>query len=179
MGIALSGVHPGLWREITTRAEELGYESVWLPEHLVLPAVMTGSPHDGHAHPPIPPQTPIYDAIVYLSYLAGLTSTIRLGTYVYNIGLRHPFVSARAAATIDIISNGRFDFGVGARWLRQEWEAVGLDFVTAWRTSRRQCAHSAHCGSTTDAKAVHRSPRVRRQHRQTTSAGLPRRVSTD
>ena len=130
VGIALGGVHPGLWREITTRAEELGYESVWLPEHLVLPEVMTGSPQDGHAHPPIPPQTPVYDAIVYLSYLAGLTSTIRLGTYVYNIGLRHPFVSARAAATIDIISEGRFDFGVGASWLRQEWDAVGLDFDT-------------------------------------------------
>ena len=106
VGIALSGVHPGLWREITTRAEELGYESVWLPEHLVLPEVMTGSPHDGHAHPPIPPQTPIYDAIVYLSYLAGLTNTIRLGTYVYNIGLRHPFVSARAAG------NAKLQIGV-------------------------------------------------------------------
>lgn len=91
---------------------------------------MSGSPHHGDTHPPIPPQTPMFDAIGYLSYLAGLTSTIGLGTYVYNIGLRHPFVSARAATTLDIVSGGRFDFGVGASWLREEWDAVGLDFGT-------------------------------------------------
>lgn len=129
-GIPLGGVHPGLWRELTVAAEELGYESVWLPEHLVLPSVMSGSPHHGQSHPPIPPQTPMFDAIAYLSYLAGLTQTIRLGTYVYNIGLRHPFISARAATTLDIVSSGRFDFGVGASWLREEWDAAGLDFST-------------------------------------------------
>jgi probable F420-dependent oxidoreductase len=129
-GIPLGGVHPGLWRELTVRAEELGFESVWLPEHLVLPATMSGSPHDGASHPPIPAQTPMHDAIGYLSYLAGQTSTIRLGTYVYNIGLRHPFVSARAATTLDIVSGGRFDFGIGASWLREEWDAAGLDFTT-------------------------------------------------
>ena len=117
-----------MWRELTVRAEQLGYESVWLPEHLVLPATMSGSPHHGDSHPPIPPQTPMYDAIAYLAYLAGQTSTIRFGTYVYNIGLRHPFVSARAATTLDIVSGGRFDFGIGASWLREEWDAVGLDF---------------------------------------------------
>ena len=119
-----------MWRELTVRAEQLGYESVWLPEHLVLPATMSGSPHHGDSHPPIPPQTPMYDAIAYLAYLAGQTSTIRFGTYVYNIGLRHPFVSARAATTLDIVSGGRFDFGIGASWLREEWDAVGLDFDT-------------------------------------------------
>ncbi len=129
-GIPLGGVHPGLWPELTVRAEELGYESVWLPEHLVLPATMSGSPHQGDSHPPIPPQTPMYDAIAYLAFLAGQTSTIRFGTYVYNIGLRHPFVSARAAATLDIVSGGRFEFGIGASWLREEWDAVGLDFAT-------------------------------------------------
>lgn len=61
IGIPLGGVHPGLWRELAVRADELGYESVWLPEHLVLPATMSGSPHHGDSHPPIPPQTPMYD----------------------------------------------------------------------------------------------------------------------
>lgn len=130
IGIPLGGVHPGLWRDLTVRAEELGFESVWLPEHLVLPAAMSGSPHHGADHPPIPPQTPMYDATTYLAYLAGQTSTIRFGTYVYNIGLRHPFVSARAATTLDIVSAGRFEFGIGASWLREEWDALGLDFAT-------------------------------------------------
>lgn len=127
-GIPLARAHPGLWPELTQRAEELGFESIWLPEHLVLPVTMSGSPHDGDSHPPIPPQTPVFDALNYLSFLAARTRNIRLGTYVYNIGLRHPFVSARAAATLDIVSAGRFDFGVGASWLREEWDAVGLDF---------------------------------------------------
>ncbi|MGH3958194.1 TIGR03619 family F420-dependent LLM class oxidoreductase [Mycobacterium sp.] len=127
-GIPLARAHPGLWPDLTKRAEGLGFESVWLPEHLVLPTAMSGSPHHGDSHPPIPPQTPVFDALNYLSFLAAQTGSIRLGTYVYNIGLRHPFVSARAAATLDIVSSGRFDFGVGASWLREEWDAIGLDF---------------------------------------------------
>jgi probable F420-dependent oxidoreductase len=129
-GIPLGGVHPGLWPELTKRAEELGFESVWLPEHLVLPVTMSGSPHHGDDHPPVPPETPMFDALNYLSFLAAQTNTIRLGTYVYNIGLRHPFVSARAATTLDIVSAGRFEFGIGVSWLREEWDAVGLDFAT-------------------------------------------------
>ena len=129
-GITLARAHWSLWPELTRRGDELGFESVWLPEHLVLPVTMAGSPHRGEDHPPIAPQTPVFDAMGYLSFLAGQTQNIRLGTQVYNIGLRHPFVSARAAATLDIVSSGRFDFGVGASWLREEWDAVGLDFAT-------------------------------------------------
>lgn len=129
-GISLAGAHPSLWPKLTQRADELGFESVWIPEHLVLPVTMAGSPHHGDDHPPIPPQTPVFDALNYLSFLAGQTEKIRFGTQVYNIGLRHPFISARAAATLDIVSSGRFEFGVGASWLREEWDAVGLDFST-------------------------------------------------
>jgi probable F420-dependent oxidoreductase len=71
---------------------------------------------------------PVFDALAYLAYLAALTSRIRLGTYVYNIGLRHPFSTARAAATVDVLSGGRLILGIGASWLRSEWEATGLDF---------------------------------------------------
>jgi probable F420-dependent oxidoreductase len=129
-GVALARANPSRWSELTVRAEQLGFESVWIPEHLVLPVRMAGSPHAGDDHPPIPPQIPVFDALNYLSYLAAQTSSIRLGTNVYNIGLRHPFVSARAAATLDVLSGGRFEFGVGASWLREEWDAVGLDFDT-------------------------------------------------
>ena len=67
---------------------------------------------------------------MYLSFLAARTERIRFGTQVYNIGLRHPFTTARAVATLDVVSGGRLDLGVGASWLRAEWEAVGLDFDT-------------------------------------------------
>jgi probable F420-dependent oxidoreductase len=129
-GISLARAHPSLWSKLTQRADELGFESVWIPEHLVLPVKMAGSPHHGDDHPPIPPQTPVFDALSYLSFLAGQTENIRFGTQVYNIGLRHPFISARAAATLDIVSSGRFEFGVGASWLCEEWEAMQLDFST-------------------------------------------------
>ncbi len=60
-------------------------------------------------------------------------SQIRFGTHVYNIGLRHPFAVARAVTTLDVVSGGRAEFGVGASWLEAEWDAVGLDFATRGR----------------------------------------------
>ena len=130
IAVSLGDVHPARWREVAELADDLGYESLWVPEHLVFPVTMAGSPRAGHDHPPVPSDTPVFDAFAYLAYLAGRTRRIRLGTHVYNIGLRHPFVSARAAATLDIVSDGRFEFGVGASWLREEWDAAGLDFAT-------------------------------------------------
>ncbi len=132
-GLTLGRVNPSIWPALTVEAERLGYESVWMPEHLVLPVHMAGSPHDGADHPPIPSSTPVFDVMAYAGFLAGQTTVIRFGTQVYNIGLRHPFVSARGAATVDILSGGRFEFGVGASWLREEWDAAGLDFSTRGR----------------------------------------------
>src|SRR5262249_25092263 len=109
-------------------ADRLGFESLWMPEHLVVPLAASGSPHHGSDHPPIPSNVPMYDVFTYLSHIAAVTTRIRLGTHVYNIRLRHPFVTARAATTLDVLSNGRLNLGIGASWLREEWEAVGLDF---------------------------------------------------
>ena len=61
------------------------------------------------------------------TWCAGMTQTVRLGTFVYLLGIRHPFISARAFATADVISQGRVEVGIGAGWLRSEWEAIGLD----------------------------------------------------
>ncbi len=126
--ISLGQLNPNSWVDVTEEADRLGFDSVWIPEHLVLPLAATGSPHHGQDHPPIPPDIPVFDALGYLSFLAARTTRIRLGTQVYNIGLRHPFVTARAVATLDVLSRGRVDFGVGASWLKAEWDAVGLDF---------------------------------------------------
>jgi probable F420-dependent oxidoreductase len=133
IGIALGGVRSRLWTEVTEAADRLGYESVWMPEHLVLPVDMGGSPFDGAAHPPVPSNIPVFDPFTYLGYLAGRTSQIRFGTHVYNIGLRHPFVVARAVLTLDVVSGGRAEFGVGASWLEAEWQAMGLDFASRGR----------------------------------------------
>jgi probable F420-dependent oxidoreductase len=132
-GIALGAMNPIGFVDATIEAERLGYESVWLPEHLVFPIEMSRSPHPGENVPPVPPTTPIFDCFAYLSYLAGRTERVRLGTHVYNLGLRHVFVAARAIQTLDIVSGGRAEIGIGASWLEEEWIATGLDFTSRGR----------------------------------------------
>jgi len=132
-GVALGLLRPELHVEVALEAERLGFESVWLPEHLVFPLNLQGSPHPGADQPPVPPTTPVFDCFAYLSYLAGRTRTLRLGSHVYLLGLRHPFVAARAIQTLDIVSGGRAEIGIGAGWLEAEWRAAGLDFRTRGR----------------------------------------------
>ncbi len=125
--ITLGMLHPAAFEPVALEADRLGFESLWFPEHLIFPLDMAGSPHPGEEHPPIPPETPLFDPFGMLCYLAGKTSTIRLGTNVYLLGLRHPFVAARAIQTLDLLSQGRAEVGIGAGWLRSEWTAAGLD----------------------------------------------------
>ena len=132
-GVALGALNPHFHLDAALAAERLGYESVWLPEHLVFTRAMSSSPYPGEDHPPVPPDTPVYDAFAYLAFLAAKTERVRLGTHVFNIGLRHPFTTARGVQTVDILSGGRFEFGLGASWLHQEWDAAGLDFATRGR----------------------------------------------
>jgi probable F420-dependent oxidoreductase len=133
IGVMLAGVNTKFWTTAAQAAEQAGFESVWLPEHLVFPVEMKGSPHAGDEHPPIPANTPAFDALMALAAIAATTKDVRLGTNVYNIGLRHPFVTARAITTLDVLSAGRVEFGIGASWLEEEWDATGLDFSTRGR----------------------------------------------
>ncbi|MEZ5502271.1 MAG: LLM class F420-dependent oxidoreductase [Halioglobus sp.] len=131
VGTSIGMLNPRYFQDVALAAERLGYESLWMPEHLVFPVQMAGSPfatQDGApSHPPVPPETPLFDVFAYLCFLAGQTSRIRLGTNVYLMGLRHPFVAARAIQTLDIASGGRAEVGVGAGWLHSEWRAAGMD----------------------------------------------------
>src|SRR6202050_3768022 len=120
-GIALGRLNPAFLVECTREAGGLGFKWVWLPEHLIFTTKMSRSPHPGETHPPVPPTTPIFDAFTYLGFLAGQTERVRLGTHVYNLGLRHPFVAARAAQTLDLVSGGRRDVGIGARRVAGGW----------------------------------------------------------
>lgn len=133
LGVALGALDARYHLEVAEAAERLGYESAWLPEHLVLPVRMSRSPHPGEEHPPVPPTTLVFDAFAYLAFLAGRCPSLRLGTHVYNLALRHPFVAARAVQTLDLVSGGRAEIGIGAGWLEEEWVAAGLDFHTRGR----------------------------------------------
>ncbi len=125
---------PRRWADLARAAEEAGFESVWVPEHLIMPVTMTGAPNTPHeGEPPISASTPAYDPWVQIATMAAQTSTLRFGTNVYNIGLRHPFSTARSLTTLDAVSGGRIEFGIGASWLSQEWQAMQLPFETRGR----------------------------------------------
>jgi probable F420-dependent oxidoreductase len=127
IGLAFTSTHIALWSDVAVLADELGYESLWLPDHLVVPFDMAGSPYPSGQAPPIAPSTPMFDCGTYLGYFAAKTARVRLGTFVYLLGLRHPLVAARAFATADTLSGGRISCGVGAGWLESEWRAAGYD----------------------------------------------------
>jgi len=132
-GITFGRLNPAFFDEAAVEADGLGFDSVWMPEHLVFTQQMSRSPHPGEDHPPVPPTTPIFDAFTYLGFIAAQTQRVQLGTHVYNLGLRHPFTAARGAQTLDIVSGGRFVFGIGASWLEEEWRVTQLDFSTRGR----------------------------------------------
>jgi probable F420-dependent oxidoreductase len=128
IGVRLTFLPPELWVPVARASEERGLDSVWVTDHLVLPETMTGSPLGGDGPAPIPSTLPLYDAFGVLTLLAAHTRRVSLGTCIYNIGLRHPFVTARNVSTLDRLSDRQVLFGVASGWLRQEWEAAQLEF---------------------------------------------------
>jgi probable F420-dependent oxidoreductase len=127
-------VSPRNLAPFTLAAEQAGFESVWIGEHLILPEHVAGHPGvSAEDAPAISSDVPLYDPWLQIAYLAGQTKRIRLGTSVYNLGLRHPFVTARAITTADALSGGRVEVGIGVSWLEAEWDAVQLPFATRGR----------------------------------------------
>jgi probable F420-dependent oxidoreductase len=126
-GLSLLEAHPSAWADIAQEAERCGFESVWMSDHLVLPTTF-GDADDPDRKLTIGSATPVFDTFVHLADLGARTTTLRLGTYVYQLGLRHPFIAARAITTLDVVTNGRLELGVGAGYVREEWEAAGVDF---------------------------------------------------
>jgi probable F420-dependent oxidoreductase len=120
---------------IAEEADRLGYESLWLPDRLIMPVNLDERLDDVHASlgTPITLRDPAFDDFAYLAFLAARTRFLHLGTSVWQIGLRHPFSAARAIQTLDILSDGRAEIGVGAGWLSSEYEAVGVDFASRGR----------------------------------------------
>jgi probable F420-dependent oxidoreductase len=116
---------------VAARAEALGFESVWVPEHLVFPPRFASRyPYSADGVPPVTVDMPLLDPLLILAHLAAVTSRIRLGTNIYVLPLRHPIVTARLAVTLDVLSHGRFSLGIGIGWLAEEFRAVGIEFET-------------------------------------------------
>lgn len=125
LAITLGTLNPRSFLGAAQAADRLGFDAVFMSDHMVLPVRVSGRLGDSSHAPPA--SAPVLDPVAYLSFLAGMTKTVRLGTFVYLLGLRHPFASARGFATLDVVSRGRSIVGVGAGWLTSEWDAVGID----------------------------------------------------
>jgi alkanesulfonate monooxygenase SsuD/methylene tetrahydromethanopterin reductase-like flavin-dependent oxidoreductase (luciferase family) len=100
--------------ELTRQAEALGFESVWAFDHL-------------HTVPE-PREEITFEAFSMVTALAMVTSRLRLGHMVICTGFRNPALTAKMASTIDVISGGRFELGIGAGWKEDEWRAYGYGF---------------------------------------------------
>lgn len=129
LSVRLFGFPLADYAPIARRADELGFEAVWIPEHLVAPLEFQANyPYRSSGRPSFLPDTPFADAWVMLSHLAALTTRIRLGVGVFVLPLRNPFVVAKAAATAHELSGGRVLMGVGIGWMREEFDTVGEPF---------------------------------------------------
>lgn len=119
--------------EFAVHCEKLGFESVWLPEHTVIPVNPTVGP-GGAAGAPIPDSYAIQaDQMIGLTVAATATKTLRLGTGVCLIPEHHPIDLAKRISTLDMYSKGRVVLGIGAGWQPEESAALGGDFKRRWK----------------------------------------------
>jgi probable F420-dependent oxidoreductase len=121
--------------DLAVAADEFGFESLWLGEHVVLPCdygsehpTAGGSGHQHHTGPIIDPSTTLVDPLVALSACAAATHRLQLATGIYILPLRHPLFTARMTATLQDVARGRFMLGVGSGWLREEFESLAVPF---------------------------------------------------
>jgi probable F420-dependent oxidoreductase len=123
------GVQPEQMVGLAQLAESSGFESVWTFEHVIVPVDYESKyPYNESGKMGGPPETIFIDPFVALSAVAAATRTLRLGTGVNILSQVNPLYMAKQAASLDFISGGRFELGVGIGWLREEFDALGVPF---------------------------------------------------
>jgi len=121
---------------LASKAEQLGYDSLWLAEHPILP-VNSETPWPGSDDGKIPKKyADTADPFVALGRASAVTETLLLGTGICLVPERNPLILANEVATIDMYSKGRFQFGIGAGWLKEETEIMGGDFAHRWTQTK-------------------------------------------
>jgi probable F420-dependent oxidoreductase len=177
VGIWMAVVEPDGLLDFARRAEEVGADSVWVPDHLIWPdKIESHYPYRSSGAPPVPSSVKLYDPWALLAAVATATSRIKLGTCVYVLPLRDPLVTARAVATVDVLSGGRTILGAGLGWMAEEFEAAGIPFKT--RASRNDeivaILRSLWSEELTEADGKHISfPPVHFYPKPPQGAGLP------
>lgn len=124
-----AAVQPEGAAAIARHAEQAGLESLWTVEHVVVPAGYESKyPYNSSGRMSGGEDAPIPDPLIWLSYVAAHTEAIKLATGMLIVPQRSPLVTAKALATLDVLSHGRVMLGAGFGWLREEFEAIGVPF---------------------------------------------------
>jgi probable F420-dependent oxidoreductase len=120
---------PALARRVAVAAEQAGFESMLCIEHVAIPTEYESVyPYGPDGRFPGGPSVVLPDPLIWRSYVAAVTSRIRLMTGVLILPQRNPLVLAKEVATLDYLSEGRVSLGIGIGWLREEFEAIGVPF---------------------------------------------------
>jgi alkanesulfonate monooxygenase SsuD/methylene tetrahydromethanopterin reductase-like flavin-dependent oxidoreductase (luciferase family) len=126
---------PSYVRDFAQAAEAFGFHSVWVPEHIVFfehyDSVYPYPPEPGSTAPtqlPVGRRPGLFDPLLTCQALASHTTTLRVGTAIVLLPLRHPLLLAREISTLDHFAGGRIELGVGVGWLQEEFAALGVPF---------------------------------------------------
>ena len=151
VGVNIVFVKPEAVVRISQAAEQMGYESVWSGEHVALPKhegwwkdypSVRAAGEAGHEKMvPFKPDTVFLDPMIVLASIASATSRIRLGIGIYLLALRNPILVGRTIASLDLLSNGRLDLGVGLGWTPDEYSFT----ENVWGDRARRLDESILC----------------------------------
>ena len=116
--------------DVCRRAEAAGFESLWGGEHVILPSTIESKyPYTPDGKIPAEPDTPIPDPLIWLAFAAAAAPRMRLGTCILIVPQRNPLVLAKELATLDVLSGGRVELGIGVGWLKEEFDALGVPWA--------------------------------------------------
>jgi probable F420-dependent oxidoreductase len=130
ISLQVFGLPPESYKSVAQRAEARGFDTLWLSDHLITPLTNASIyPYSESGKAGYSPETPLSDVLITASHIAAVTSRLRIATGVFILPLRNPIATARAVETLQALSGGRFAFGVGTGWLKEEYDAVGEQFA--------------------------------------------------
>jgi probable F420-dependent oxidoreductase len=119
---------PELFAQLTHDCEELGFESLWMVEHVVIPQPHMPYPGSKDGQMPGGDQVPIPDPLIPLAYAAAITTKLKFSTGVVILPQRNPLYLAKQLATLDLLSKGRLMLGIGSGWMKEEFDSLGIDY---------------------------------------------------
>jgi probable F420-dependent oxidoreductase len=156
IGLALPHFGPLATAELVESAidvaEASGYHTLWVGDHVAVPVRADSAyPYHERGARALRADAPFFDALTTLAYAAGRTRRARLGVSVLVLPLRHPLVTAKQCATLDALAGGRLTLGVGSGWLREEFDALGIDFGARRQLFEESVAVLRSCFETGEA----------------------------